>query len=80
MITIDSASSLAGERCDQCRQHRRLRQHHQRWHWQPAGGRLKDSGVANALKITVADDDLANTDNAVCRSWCMTPPPAGRRI
>jgi flagellar hook-associated protein 2 len=24
----------------------------------------KDSGVANALKITVADDDLANTDNS----------------
>jgi len=24
----------------------------------------KDSGIANALKITVADDDLANTDNA----------------
>lgn len=33
-----------------------------------SGNRLviasKDSGVANALKITVADDDLANTDNA----------------
>ena len=33
-----------------------------------SGNRLiiasKDSGVANALKITVEDDDLANTDNA----------------
>lgn len=33
-----------------------------------SGNRLviasKDSGAANALKITVADDDLANTDNA----------------
>ena len=33
-----------------------------------SGNRLvvasKDTGVANALKITVADDDLANTDNA----------------